>query len=503
MTFKKIVLASAIATTVLSGIVATSPVHAKKGISQKGIVKHPSKLKFDDRELFFADAEKHQVQLTGGNVAYVVEDTKFPLVRISISSPIGSFILPADQPATGRMAMSLLRDGGTKDLTPDEVDERLDFLATSINFSTSATRSSANIDTLANNLDESLDLMFDMLTEARFDEERLQINKDKAVENMRRRNDDTRTIEPRVWNELIRGENFYTNRMATETQVNAVDAEDMQDYVNKVFGSGQLVIAVSGAVNRDEIVDKLNKQLMRLPQMSVEREIPTDLMPQAPGLYGVDKDDVTQTRVSIGHPGIKRDNPDYYAVLVMNDILGGGGFTSRITKRVRSDEGLAYSAGSRFSPGRHYPGQFRAFFQSKNPSVAQATAIVLEEIDRIQNTPVSEKELETAQEAQLTFLADLYAKPQSMANRFVTDDINGEAADYWKNYEQKIRAVTVEEVQRVAQKYLDKDQLRILLVGKLDEAEAGDGEHGTMESVTGLKMQRLPLKDPLTLKIME
>lgn len=503
MTIKKILLASAIATTVLSGIVATSTVHAKKGISQKGIVKHPSKLKFDDRELFFADAEKHKVELAGGNVAYVVEDSKFPLVRITVTSPIGNFILPADEPVTGRMAMSLLRDGGTKELTPDAVDERLDFLSTFINFNTSATRSTASLDTLATNLDESLDLMFDMLTEARFDEARLQINKDKALENMRRRNDDTRTIEPRVWNELIRGENFYTNRMATETQVNAVDADDMRDYVNKVFGSGQLLVSVSGAVDRSEVVAKLNEQLKRLPEMSVERDIPSDLMPQAPGLYGVDKDDVTQTRVSIGHPGIMRDNPDYYAVLVMNDILGGGGFTSRITKRVRSDEGLAYSAGSRFSPGRHYNGQFRAYFQSKNPSVAQATAIVLEEIDNIQNNPVSEKELETAQEAQLTFLADLYAKPQSMANRFVTDDLNDEATDYWKNYEQKIRAVTVDDVQRVAKKYLNKDQLRILLVGKLSEAEAGDGEHGTMESVTGLKMQRIALKDPLTLEPME
>lgn len=499
MKVKSILLATAMA----SAIFVSGTAVAKKSVSQKGIAKHPSKLKFEGRELYFAEAAEHQVKLDGGNVAYVVEDTKFPLVRITVTSPIGNFILPTDEPVTGRMAMALLRDGGTKDMAPDAIDERLDFLATSISFSTGATRSSASIDTLANNLDESLDLMFDMLTEARFDAERLQINKDKALEGMRRRNDDTRTIEPRVWAELIRGENFYTNRMATAKQVNAVDADDMRDYVNTVFGSGQLLVSVSGAVDRTEVVEKLNKQLARLPKMSVERSIPTGLMPQAPGLYGVDKDDVTQTRVSIGHPGIKRDNPDYYAVQVMNDILGGGGFTSRITKRVRSDEGLAYSAGSRFSAGRHYNGQFRAYFQSKNPSVAQATAIVLEEIARIQDSPVSEKELQTSQEAQLTFLADLYSNPQGKANRFVADDLNNEAADYWKNYEQNIRAVSVADVQRVAKKYLNKDQLRILLVGKLSEAEAGDGEHGTMESVTGLKMQRIALKDPLTLELIK
>ncbi|WP_154224297.1 M16 family metallopeptidase [Marinicella rhabdoformis] len=496
MTFKKIILASALATAIL----ATGPVMAKKSISQKGIVKHPSKLKFDDRELYFADAGKHQVKLTDGNVAYVVEDNKFPLVRITITSPIGEFILSEDAPATGDMAMTMLRDGGTKDLAPDALDERLDFLATSIRFNTNSVSSSASLDTLSDNLDESLDLMFDLLTETRFDTERLQINKDKALESMRRRNDDTRTIEPRVWAELIRGEEFYTNHMATESQVTAIDEAAMKKYVDQVFGSGQLLVAVSGAVERDVVIEKLNQQLARLPEMSVERNIPDNLMPKAPGLYGVNKDDVTQTRVTIGHPGTKRDNPDYYAIQVMNDILGGGGFTSRITKRVRSDEGLAYSAGSRYSAGRYFDGQFRAYFQSKNPSVAQATAIVLEEIEKIQNNPVSAKELQTAQEAQLTFLADLYSSPQGKANRFVTDDLNNEAADYWENYEQNIRAVTVEDVQRVAKKYLNKDQLRILLVGKLSEAEAGDGEHGTMESVTGLKMQRIALKEPLTLE---
>ncbi|VAW45182.1 probable proteinase [hydrothermal vent metagenome] len=484
-------------------IAMTSAVAAKQKISQKGIVKHPSKLKFAEQKMFFADAASHKVELIDGNVAYVVEDDKFPLVRISITSPIGGFILTDDSSMTGRMAMTMLRDGGTKDLAPADVDERLDFLATNINFSTNDTRSSAGLDSLAVNLDESLELLFDMLTEARFDAERLQINKNKTLESMRRRNDDTRTIEPRVWRELIRGENFYTNRMATETQVNAVKADAMADYVNQVFGSGQLLIAVSGAVDKASIVEKLNQQLARLPKMSVKRDIPTNTMPQQSGLYGVNKDDVTQTRVSIGHPGIKRENPDYYAVLVMNDILGGGGFTSRITKRVRSDEGLAYSAGSQFSGGRQLEGQFRAYFQSKNASVAQAAKIVLEEIARIQEKPVSDQELQTSQEAQLTFLADLYASPQAMANRFVADQLNDEAANYWRDYEKHIRAVSVADVQRVANKYLQQDQLRILLVGKLAEAEAGDGEHGSLEEVTGLTMQIIALKDPLTLEPLE
>ena len=471
------------------------------GNGDSDLVDHPKALTYDDQELSFFDADDYRVDLVDGNVAYVVPNDAFPLVRINIVSPAGEYLLTAsDNPATGNMAVTMLRDGGTRDLTPEELDERLAFLATNIGFSSGSTQSSANLDTLADNLDESLDLMFDMLTESRMDAERLQINKEKALETMRRRNDDTRTIEPRVWGRLLRGEEFFTNQMSTESDIEAIEPDMLRDYANTVFGSGQLVIAVSGAVDKNAIVAKLNQQLKRLPPAAKMPEIPTQTEPMAAGVYGINKDDVNQTRVRIGHPGIKRDNPDYYAVQVMNDILGGGGFTSRITKRVRSDEGLAYSAGSRFSAGRHWDGEFRAFFQSKNPSVPQAVAIVLEEIEKIQNTPVSEQELQTAHEAQLTFLADLYASPRRMANRFVTDHINDEDSDYWRDYESKIRAVTLADVQRVAQKYLKQDQLRILLVGKLEEATAGDGTHGSLSEVTGNSMQKLSLRDPMTLE---
>ena len=433
----------------------------------------------------------------------MVENHDLPLVRVSVYSKAGTYLLSAEQAGLGAMASTMLRDGGTTELSPDELDERLAFLATGIGFSIGATSSRASLDSLTENLDESLDLLFDMLVEPRFDLERLAINRDKMIEVMRKRNDDTRRIEPRVWSELLYGDGFFLNNRTTQKSVESIGVEAMRDLIARAFGSGQLIIAVSGDFDSARMSEDLNRQLGRLPLASELPSIPETLDTAPVGVYGVDKDDVNQTRVALGHPGLRKGHPDEYALAIMNDILGGGGFTSRIVSRVRSDEGLAYSAGSSFSLGRHYPGRFRASFQSKNASVPQALDIVLEEIERIRREPVSAEELSIATEAQTAFLADLYASASDMATRFASDALNQEDPDYWRSYEANIRKVTIADVLRVAKAHLQPDQLRILLVGKLSEVEAGDAEHGTLESVTERPLQRIKLKDPLTQEILE
>ena len=467
------------------------------GCASSGPVKHPRDLRFGERLLIFPDAEQHRVELDDGNIAFMVEDHDLPLVRVSLYSRAGSYLLSADQAGLAGMTAIMLRDGGSVDLAPGEIDERLDFLATGINFSIAGTSSSAGLDTLTENLDESLDLLFDMLVEPRFDPERLAINRDKMIEAMRKRNDATRSIEARVFGELLYGDAFFLNNRSTRKTVDAIDTEAMRKLTARIFGSGRLIIAVSGDFDPQSITAELNRQLARLPKSSALPAVP-DLLNTAPvGVYGVDKDDVNQTRVALGHPGLRKGHPDEYALAVMNDILGGGGFTSRIVSRVRSDEGLAYSAGSTYSLGRHYPGRFRAYFQSKNASVPQALAIVLEEIERIRNGPVSAAELKLAIESQTAFLADLYSSARGMAVRFASDALHHQDPDRWRNYEANIRQVAIADVQRVAKQHLKPDQLLILLVGKLSEAQAGDDEHGSLESVTHSVLQRIELKDPL------
>jgi zinc protease len=233
--------------------------------------------------------------------------------------------------------------------------------------------------------------------------------------------------------------------------------------------------------------------------------VPANTTFAAAGAYLVDKD-VNQGRVQMMLPGVKRDNPDYFAIIIMNDILGGGGFTSRIMNRVRSDEGLAYSAYSSFPGGVYYPYAFTAGFQSKSRTVAYATSIVLEEIKRIGNEPVNQKELEETKRGYVDRFPRSFATRGQIAGIFASDEYTGRYArdpQYWKNFRAKISAVTKEDVQRVAKKYLTPEKLVILAVGQKEEILKGHPDHPVkLPDLAGGKFTELPLRDPLTMKPM-
>jgi predicted Zn-dependent peptidase len=200
--------------------------------------------------------------------------------------------------------------------------------------------------------------------------------------------------------------------------------------------------------------------------------------------------------------GAMRDNPDYYALTIMNDILGGGGFTSRITSRVRSDEGLAYSAGSSFGFGVYNPGIFRAAFQSKNPTTSQAIDIIMEEINRLRTTKVTAEELETAKNYFIEVFPRNFATATQIAGIFAQDEFTKRPPDYWTNYRDRIRAVTADDVLRVAQKYLQPDKMVVLVVGNIDEIAKGNPDrpqHSLAKIAKDGTLRKIPLPDPLTL----
>jgi len=467
---------------------------------QDGIAAFPTDLEYADRQIEIPDPGQYRHALDNGNVAYIVPDHSLPLVNIKVQSRAGQYLLSPGDAGLAGLTSSMMRDGGTRDLDPKELDEKLAFLATSVGVSIGNTSASASMNSLSSNLDESLGLLFDVIAEPRFDSQRLEIKKNQFIEGMKRRNDDTRAIERRVYGEMRYGADSYRSYQATEAQIRAIDAEQMGAFSARVFASPNLVISVNGDVEPAAIVASLNRQIARLDQGVELPAIPTEAKPVAAGLYGINKDDVTQTRVRMFHPGPRRGDPQEFAIKVMNDILGGGGFTSRITKRVRSDEGLAYSAGSAFPLGVYYPGTYLVYFQSKNPSVPEASKIVLEEIARMQAEPVTAQELSTAKQAVISVLNERYSNATRRAAAFAADDLQGTPVNYWSNYEQNTASVSIADVQKAARDHLHADKLRILLTGKLSEAGEGDGEHGSLEAVTGLKMQQIPLKDPLTLE---
>jgi len=463
---------------------------------------HPDKLTFPPLAFTPPAAGPHRVVLSNGMVVFIAEDRTLPLVNIALTVRTGSYLEPAGKEGLAALTGAQIRRGGTKSLTAQELDEKLDLLAAQVATGMGPTAGSASLNCLSDNLDEALRPFVEMLKEPRFQEDRLALAKDQELQAMRKRNDDSGDIEEREWNVLLNGEGHFTNRFPTEASVKAITRDDLVAFHRKYFHPAGMVAAVAGAFSRAEMIAKLEAAFSNWPGAPpVVPPVPATISPASPALYRIAKD-VNQGRVSIGLPTVKRDNPDVYALEVMNEILGGSGFTSRITKTVRSDEGLAYDAGSAVSFGVYYPGRFRAAFQSKSPTVAWATQLVLEEIRKIREAPVTGEELDTIQKSLIETFPSSFASPAQAMAIFASDEYTHRDPRYWATYRDRIRAVTAGDVQRVARAYLRPEKFIILAVGDQKEIDRGDPRHPVkLETLApGGRVTTLPLRDPMTVK---
>ncbi|MGI8783001.1 MAG: M16 family metallopeptidase [Acidobacteriota bacterium] len=483
----------------------TRPAAAVKAAaaSKPDIVAHPNDLKYSTLTFTPPKPETYRRVLSNGAVAYLVEDHVLPLVNVSILVRTGGYLEPAGKEGVASLTGTQMRTGGTTSKNAEEFDEAADFLAAQISSFIGDTQGSAGLNCLSKDIDQGLALLFDMLRNPGFQADRIALAKSQALQQMERRNDNTGSIEGREWGRLMHGDNHFSTRVTTKASVESITRDDLIAFHKQYYQPGAFIFAVSGDFKTEEMVARLESAMRGWPaSKAVVPAVPRPLHAPVPGVYTVHKADVNQGRVAIGHLGSTRDNPDQYAIEIMNDILGGGGFTSRILSRVRSDEGLAYSAGSNFGLGVYYPGHFRAGFQSKSPTVSQAISIVLEEISRIRNGKVTQEEIDTAINSAIEVFPRFFATASQIAGTFAADEYTKRPAGYWESYRQRVKAVTIDDVQRVAQKYLDPDKLVFLIVGNIDDITKGNPdkpEYALAKFTKDGRIQRIPLPDPLTM----
>ena len=480
------------------------PVHASDESSASDIVSRPEQLKFPPLNYEPPDASKYRVALKTGPVAYLLPDRALPLVNISITVRVGEYLEPSDKIGLAELTGYLLSHGGTQKLTAEQMDERTAFLAADLHSMVGPYEGSVGLNLLSKDLDEGLQMLRDILTTPRFQDDKIALRKQQMIQAMKERNDDSSGIESREYGILALGEDFWANRFSTKDSVDGITRADIEAFHKKWFHPGNFVVAVSGDFDPTEMQARLEKLFGDWPfKGETPLPIPNNVHVAAPGIYLAEKD-VNQGRVTILLPGVQRDNPDYFALQIMNDILGGGGFTSHIMNSVRSDEGLAYSAGSSFRGGTYYPTPFLARFQSKSRTVSYAASIVIKEIKKMTEKPPTAEELAIAKRSYILRFPEIFATKQKTGDIFAAEEFTGRAAknpDYFKNYREKIKAVTADEVLRVARKYLDPDQVALLIVGNTKEISTLLPEHPVeLKSLSSGPIIKLPQRDPLTMK---
>jgi zinc protease len=471
--------------------------------AQDGIPKHPRELKYEPLSYAAPRAADYRHKLASGPVAFLVEDHDFPLINIAVLVRAGEYLDPSGKVGLAQLVGSQMRSGGTKSKPPSVFDEEAAFLAANIASGIGSLEGSASLNCLRKDIDAGLALFTDMLRNPGFAEDRLKLAKSQLLQSMERRNDSTASIEAREFARLLRGEKHFSTAQVTKASLEAITRQDLIDFHSKYYFPANFVLAVSGDFQTKDMLARLEKAFQGWPNRSEPvPPVPKPDYTLKPGVYVVDKKDVNQTRVRMGHLGVMITNPDHLAISMMNAVLGGGGFTSRIMTRVRSDEGLAYQASSQFLHGTYYEGTFSVVFQSKNASAAQAIAIVEEEIEKIRQEKVSEDELRTEVNQAVDVFPRRFATAGLKVSQFANDYFAKLPEDYWQKYRDRLRALTRDDIQRVARQYLHPEKLVILAVGNVDEVMKcnPDKPRYSVATLAGERgIARIPLPDPLTM----
>ncbi len=460
---------------------------------------HPDKLTYPPLDYLVPKPEDFRTTLANGVVVFIAEDHELPTLDVSATVRVGSYLDPAGKEGLAAAMGDQMRNGGTEGMEPQALDERLAFLAANVSSSVDLTKGTVSLSCLAKDADEALGLFFDVLRRPRFDEGRLALYKQETLQRMKGRNDRTNGIEDREWDRLMYGDHPETH-LATKPSVEAITRQDLVDFHAKYYFPRDVILSVAGDFKREEMLAKLEAAFGGWADRD-ERVAPiaAPTNEPAPGVYMFPKTKVNQGRVSIGHLGIQRTNPDHYATTLLNYILGGGSFTSRITGRVRSDEGLAYSVNSRWQPGTYYPGVFRIAFQSKSETCAFAAKLCVEEMQKAIDAGVTEQELSGAKSYYVESFPNRFSSKREVVNTFADDEYTGREKGYYERFRENVEKVTLDDVKRVAKAYLHPDKLVIVVVGDLDAIRKGIAAHPATFDELG-KVTELPLSDPFTLK---
>ncbi len=464
------------------------------------ILDRPEKLQFPPLTFEVPDADALRFELSNGTPVYALADRAFPLVSLRIWFRGGQYLEPVGKEGLASITSEAWRSGGAGDLSAQELDEELDFLAAIVSTSVGDTSGSVSLNVLSKDLDRAMELFMDLLTRPRFQDDRVARAKDDALQAMKTRNDDTAGIEYREWRRLIYGDDFWYNRLATKASVESITPDDCRAMVARLVRSGNVIVSVSGDFDRDEMKAMLERTIGTLPAL----EAPIPPVPQPshtpkPGVYAVNKEDVNQGRVRIGQLGFERGHPQEFALRVGNDILGGGGFTARMMKRIRSDEGLAYGAYSSMSFPTDMPGTFSAYFQSKSSTCAYATDIAFGLMNDLRSNPPTDEEIATAKASFIETFPRNFESPAQTVSIFAQDELFGDDHAYWTTWRDNVRAVEKKDVQEALSSNLHPDKMVVLVVGNIAEILEGHPDHEAKMTDYG-EIIRVPLRDPMTLE---
>ena len=409
-------------------------------------------------------------ELPGGGVLLVKQSGQLPMVRVAVSIPAGARHEAPEQAGLANLTAALLTRG-TKTRGASDIEKTNDTLGGGVGMEVGRARAEASMRVLTRDLEEGLSLLGDVLMNPVFPAEEIGKTKRRIVGGMRRQRERPGHLANKALRKSLFGETPYGRLVeGTEASIKKLGREDLLRFHRKWYGMQGTIFVFVGDVSLGRARELV---LARFQGWRAEGgEIPEPTPPGTPRKMRVVKIDrpLSQSTAILGNRSLKRTHPDFYAARVMNYILGGGGFSSRIMDNLREEKGLVYSVYSYFAAGRH-AGHWRLILQTKNKSANEAIKEAIAEVKRIQEKGVSEEELQDAKDFITGNFATRFGSSGRIADYILAVEILGFTPGYADEYLKKIRAVTKEQILAAARKHIKLDESTLAVVGNLGEAK--------------------------------
>jgi len=408
--------------------------------------------------------------LENGLVLLTSEQRALPMVSIELLLDAGSRFEPGDQAGLANLTSKLLLYG-TKKRSASQISEALDFIGASLETGCAQDTASVSMTLLKKDLATGLELFADVLTQSSFPQAEIDRQKQAIIGAIRAAEEEPGHVAGKAFAAALFPQSPYGRPMeGTEASVKTLTQKSLREFFSRNYRPNRAILAVVGDVSEAEIVKALNGAFRAWTKGEPSGAAPTTSKVGPAKIVRINKD-LTQANIVLGHNGVERGNPDYYAIQVMNYILGGGGFSSRAMDSIRNERGLAYSVYSFFAAEKSH-GAFEFIMQTKNETALEAARIAIGEMRRMREEPVSEQELNDAKDYLIGSFPLRFDTNRKVAGFLSQVEYFKLGLDYPGRYPDLIRRVTREDVQRVAKQYLQPEKLITIIVG--NQKKVGD-----------------------------
>ena len=431
-------------------------------------------------EIQIPDYER--VELDNGMIVYLAEDHEFPLVELSATIRAGGIYEPAAKIGLASITGSVLRTGGTEKMSGDEIDELVEAKGMVLETWIGTSNGGAYLSAMKEDTELGMSLLADILMQPHFDPDKIELAKKQQSAGISRRNDEPLGIARREATKVIYGADHPLARHPEYDTINAITRDDLITFHQRFFHPNYTYLVVIGDFDRSAMLALIEQEFAAWSR--TDQSLPPDPdIPDFPRTVNVvDKEDLTQSTMVLGHIGIRADDPNYAAIQVGNRILGGG-FSSRLFNEVRTKRGYAYSVGSSPGTGFRYPGVFMAYCGTKSVTSQVAIEVIIAEIERMTVEPVTVKELSVAKDGILNSEVFNFDSKREILDRMVTFEMYGYPADFLTKYMVEVRDMTAEKILQAAQMVWHPEKLSILAVGNRADWDGDLTEFGPVNEI--------------------